>query len=174
MIPVLDARRMRAADAAAIRAGVPSLTLMENAARSLAAELVSAHPSASRIVVACGPGNNGGDGLAAARLLAARGLSVTVFTLRDPDAYRGDAAENARRARESGIELVALETPRGRRGFSRAMRDSDAVVDALFGTGLTRALTGAAAKAVGAINSAKRPVVAADLPSGLSADAGDR
>ena len=174
MIPILDARRMRAADAAAIRGGVPSLTLMENAARSLAAELVASLPLASKIVVACGPGNNGGDGLAAARLLARRGLSVSVFTLRDPDSYQGDAAENARRAREAGIDLVALEDSRGRRAFARAMRDSDAVVDALFGTGLTRALSGGAAKAVAAINAAQRPVVAADLPSGLSADTGER
>src|SRR5262249_1074442 len=109
-----------------------------------------------------------------ARLLAARGLSVSVFTLKGPDAYQGDAAENVRRARDRGIDPVALDTARGRRGFSRAMRESDAVVDALFGTGLTRPLAGGAAKAVAAINSAERPVVAADLPSGLSSDTGDR
>ncbi|MFY9552092.1 MAG: NAD(P)H-hydrate epimerase, partial [Thermoanaerobaculia bacterium] len=70
MIPVLDSRRMRAADAAAIRAGVPSDELMENAAAALCGELRRAHPGWRRVVVVCGPGNNGGDGLAAARLLA--------------------------------------------------------------------------------------------------------
>ncbi len=172
MIPVLDSRRMRAADAAAIRGGIPSLRLMESAAQGLEAELVSSFPEARNVVAVCGPGNNGGDGLAAARLLSARGLSVAVFTLGDPEAYRGDAAENASRAREAGLEM----TPLPRRGrmtlLSRRLAVADAVVDALFGTGLTRALSGSAARAVSSINSAGRPVIAADLPSGLSADSG--
>ncbi len=172
MIPVLDARRMRAADAAAIRGGIPSGRLMENAAQGLAAELLTAFPDARNVVAVCGPGNNGGDGLAAARLLSERGLSVSVLTLGDPDSYRGDAAENASRAREAGLDL----TPLSRRGemaaLPRRLGAADAVVDALFGTGLTRALSGSAARAVSAINSAGRPVVAADLPSGLSADTG--
>ena len=132
----------------------------------------TAVPDARNVVVVCGPGNNGGDGLAAARLLSGRGLSVSVFTLGDPDSYRGDAAENASRAREAGLGL----TPLSRRGemaaLPRRLGAADAVVDALFGTGLTRALSGSAARAVSAINSAGRPVVAADLPSGLSADTG--
>jgi len=172
VIPVLDARRMRAADAAAIRGGIPSARLMENAAEGLATELLAALPDVRNVVAVCGPGNNGGDGLAAARLLSGRGISVSVFTLSDPDSYRGDAAENASRAREAGLEL----TPLPRRGvmaaFGRRLSASDAVVDALFGTGLTRALSGSAARAVFSINSAGRPVVAADLPSGLSADTG--
>src|SRR5207247_1916805 len=83
VIPVLDARRMRAADAAAIRSGIPSGRLMENAAEGLAEELVRSYPRARVVTVVCGPGNNGGDGLAAARLLAAGGRSVSVFTLAD-------------------------------------------------------------------------------------------
>lgn len=172
MIPVLDARRMRAADAAAMRSGVASGRLMENAARGLSAELLRSYPQARKVAVVCGPGNNGGDGLAAARLLAGRGLSASVFTLGDPDAYRGDAAENAGRAREAGLDLVALAGRRGKAAFSRGLRQADVVVDALFGTGLTRALSGAAARAVSAVNAAGRPVIAADLPSGLSADTG--
>ncbi|MEP7132590.1 MAG: NAD(P)H-hydrate epimerase, partial [Acidobacteriota bacterium] len=69
MIPVLDARQMRAADAAAIRAGASVSELMENAAAALVAEIEESFPEWRRVVVACGPGNNGGDGLAAARLL---------------------------------------------------------------------------------------------------------
>jgi len=172
VIPVLDARRMRAADAAAIRGGIASGRLMENAARGIAAELVRSYPQARTIAVACGPGNNGGDGLAAARLLAGRGLSVSVFTLADPAAYRGDAAENAQRAREAGLDLIPLSRRAARAAFGRGLRGADVVVDALFGTGLTRPLSGAAARAVSAINAAGRPVVAADLPSGLSADTG--
>ena len=172
MIPVLDARRMRAADAAAIRSGIPSGRLMENAAEGLAEELVRSYPRARVVTVVCGPGNNGGDGLAAARLLAAGGRSVSVFTLADPGAYRGDAAANAALARKAGLDLVPL-SGRGAGAFSRNLRNADVVVDALFGTGLARALSGVAARAVSRINVAGRPVVAADLPSGLSADSGE-
>ena len=91
MIPVLNAKGMRAADQETIRGGVDSETLMENAARALCEEIRGSHPGWKRVTVVCGPGNNGGDGLAAARLLAARGVTTSVFTLRDPASYSGDA-----------------------------------------------------------------------------------
>lgn len=172
MIPVLDADAMRAADAAAIRGGVASSRLMENAASALVEELLLSYPDAADIAVVCGPGNNGGDGLAAARLLGERGLSVSLFTLGDPASYRGDAGLNASRAREGGLEIVPLSRRGSGRAFASRLARAEVVVDALFGTGLTRALSGPAARAVSAINSAGRPVVAADLPSGLSADTG--
>jgi NAD(P)H-hydrate epimerase len=172
VIPILDARRMRAADRAAIRGGVASARLMENAAEALVEELLRAFPARGAAVVVCGPGNNGGDGLAAARLLARRGIAVSVFTLGDPDAYRGDSAVNAARARAAGLELVPLSRRGAASALSKALAKAGTVVDALFGTGLTRPLTGRAASAVEAINRAGRPVVAADLPSGLSADTG--
>ncbi len=172
MIPVLGSREMRAADRAAIAAGTPSLQLMENAAMALAEEVTGAYPGWRRVLVACGPGNNGGDGLAAARLLAGKGLSVSIFTLSDPASYRGDAAENASRARAAGLELKPLASLGGIAALARELSDADGVVDALFGTGLSRGLSGAAARAVSAIDSAGRPIVAADLPSGLSGDSG--
>ena len=146
---------MRAADAAAIRSGIPSGRLMENAAEGLAEELVRSYPRARVVTVVCGPGNNGGDGLAAARLLAAGGRSVSVFTLADPGAYRGDAAANAALARKAGLDLVPL-SGRGAGAFSRNLRNADVVVDALFGTGLARALSGVAARAVSRSFSARR------------------
>ena len=173
MIPVLDARRMRAADAAAIRRGVPSATLMENAARGVSDLIGREFAGWRRIVVACGPGNNGGDGLAAARLLDRMGFAVRVFTLGSPDAYRGDAQTNALRAREAGITLEPLSGARGAGSLSRALGEADGVVDALFGTGLDRPLAGSAARTVAAINAAGRPVVAADVPSGLFSDTGE-
>lgn len=170
MIPVLSAAAMRAADRATVRAGVPSLELMERAADALAEDVRLRFPGWRRVTVLCGPGNNGGDGLAAARLLTGRGVAVSVFTLGDPSSYRGDPGENARRARASGLELITLSTREGRAAFVRSLAESDGAVDALFGTGLTRALTGNAARAVGALNRSGRFVVAADIPSGLSAD----
>ncbi len=172
MIPIVDAARMRRADAAAIRSGVPSATLMENAARAVSDLVVRAFPGWQQIVVVCGPGNNGGDGLAAARLLGTAGYSVRVFTLGSPDAYGGDAQANALRAREGGIALESLAAPRGIASLGRALGDADGVVDALFGTGLARPITGPAARAVAAIQRAGRPVVSADVPSGLFSDTG--
>lgn len=175
MIPVLDARQMRAADAAAIRSGVPSRTLMENAASALAGETLRAFPEARRVVVVCGPGNNGGDGFACARLLAESGVDVALYCLAESSSYRGDPAANLERAQASGLEAVSLASRSGSpfRLFEDDLRLADVVVDALFGTGLSRGLTGRAARAVVAIEAAGRPVVAADLPSGLSADAGE-
>ncbi|HEY6931530.1 MAG TPA: NAD(P)H-hydrate dehydratase [Thermoanaerobaculia bacterium] len=172
MIPVLDSRQMRAADAAAIRGGVPSTLLMENAAASLIEELEQTFPDRRRVAVVCGPGNNGGDGLAAARLLSQRGHAVVVFTLGDPASYRGDAAENASRARRSGLELVSLSEKRGARSFVRGLEACDLVIDALFGTGLSRGLSGLAARVVASVNAVGRPVISADVPSGLPADSG--
>ncbi len=172
MIPILDAPRMRAADAAAIRHGTPSGELMENAAEALCQELVRAYPGWRRVAVACGPGNNGGDGLAAARMLAERGIAVSLFTLADPAAYRGDPAANLARAAAFGLAPVTLASRGGFDALRRELADSDGVVDALFGTGLGRPLAGSARRAVEAINRSGRPAVAADVPSGLSAQGG--
>ncbi len=174
MIPVLDSRRMRAADRAAIRSGVAAIELMESAARALVEELLRVWPRSRRVAVVCGPGNNGGDGLAAARLLAAEGVRVLVTTLVDPQTYRGEAGENARRAIECGLVLSRLSRPGALSKLRRSLADCDVVVDALFGTGLSRALEADAARAVAAVNASGRPVLSADLPSGLSADTGQR
>jgi ADP-dependent NAD(P)H-hydrate dehydratase / NAD(P)H-hydrate epimerase len=172
VIPVLDARRMRAADAAAIRSGVPSGALMENAGAALADVVRRRFPEWRRVVVACGPGNNGGDGLVAARVLALLGIGTSVFTLGDPNAYRADPAENLARARAVGLAPISLARAGNWRQLSRALADCDGILDALFGTGLTRPLSGNARRAVSAVNASGRPVAAADLPSGLSADGG--
>jgi hydroxyethylthiazole kinase-like uncharacterized protein yjeF len=172
VIPVLDARAMRTADAETIRSGIASDELMESAAAAVCRELSRAHPGWKRVVVICGPGNNGGDGLAAARRLAGCGIRPEVFTLKDPAAYGGDPASNAARAKAHGIELVSLAAPAGFGRLRRALADCDGIVDALFGTGLTRALSGSARRAVAAIGASGRPVVSVDVPSGLSTDSG--
>lgn len=172
MIPILDARGMRAADAATIRRGTPSDALMESAAGELCRALERFYPEWSRVVVVCGPGNNGGDGLAAARQLAQRGIAVDLFTLGDPSAYRGDPAVNLARAGAFGLVAIALASRGGFSALQGALTEADGVVDALFGTGLARRLEGDARRAVEAINRAGRPVVSADVPSGLFADVG--
>src|SRR5262249_44436744 len=86
------------------------------------------------------------------------------------DSYRGDAAENAARAQRAGLLLRSLAGKTGLAQLASALGECDVIVDALFGTGLSRGLSGRAAQAVSAINRASRSVVSADLPSGLSAD----
>ena len=172
MIPVLDSRAMRQADAEAIRGGVASEDLMENAARALCRTLRRVLPGASRVVVVCGPGNNGGDGFAAARLLALEGAGVEVFTLGDPSEGPRDAATNAARARALGLPLTSLRASSAPAALRRALSAADAAIDALFGTGLSRPLRGDAARAVAALNRSGRPVLAADVPSGLASDRG--
>ncbi|HEU5250707.1 MAG TPA: NAD(P)H-hydrate dehydratase, partial [Thermoanaerobaculia bacterium] len=171
MIPILDSRQMREADAAAIRSGIPSLTLMENAAAGVARVVRERLAGARSLVVICGPGNNGGDGLAAARLLRNQ-FAVRVFTLSAADAYRGDAAVNAARARDAGLRLEGLSVEGGIGELGRALSQGDGAVDALFGTGLDRPLEGNALAVVETINRAGLPVIAADVPSGLSSDTG--
>ncbi len=163
---------MRAADEAAIRAGTPSEVLMENAAAALCVELRRAHPDWQKVTVLCGPGKNGGDGLAASRILALAGVVPSVFTLKDAGEYTGDPAANLSRARAVGVTHTALTDTRGFATLSRALSECDGIVDALFGTGLSRALSGAARRAVLRINASGKAVVAADVPSGVSADTG--
>jgi NAD(P)H-hydrate epimerase len=163
---------MRAADAEAIRGGTPSEELMENAASALVRAL-RRELSEGRVAVVCGPGKNGGDGLAAARLLALCGHRVSLFTLVEPGAYRGDAARNAERAAAVGLRPTPLTSPAGFAELRRGLADCDLAVDALFGTGLSRPLAGAARRAALALNASARRVFAADLPSGLYADSGE-
>ena len=146
---------------------------MENAASGLCAALIESFPGATRTVVVCGPGNNGGDGLAAARRLAGSGQRASVFTLLDPARYAGDAASELGTAAVFGGRAACRSRPGGAsRHCPAPSSEADVVVDALFGTGLSRALSGGAARAVRAINRAGRPVVAADVPSGVSSDGG--
>ncbi len=159
---LLTAEEMGRADALAIAQGVPGLVLMENAGRAVAdaAAALAPRPGAA-IAVVCGPGNNGGDGFVAARLLREQGYRVRLGLLGSRDALKGDAATMAKRWGEP-VEPLGTAT----------LTDADLVIDALFGAGLARPLTGTAAEVVAAINASGRPVVAVDVPSGLDGTTG--
>src|SRR5687768_1849691 len=143
--------------------GVPGEVLMESAGRAVVAAVLALLSPGDSVLVVCGPGNNGGDGLVIARHLHLLGVPVRAALL--AERLSGDAAPQLARARKLG---VALE---GRRWRAPA---SGVIVDALFGTGLARALSGDARASVRRITAARsaRPgavsVVAIDLPSGLS------
>jgi hydroxyethylthiazole kinase-like uncharacterized protein yjeF len=162
---LLTAEEMGRADSLAVAAGVGSLTLMENAGRGVAAAAMRMVPAGSRVAVLCGPGNNGGDGYVAARLLALGGYEVRVASLVAVDDLRGDAAVMARRWPGMVEVLSAAQAP-------RALDDPVLVIDALFGAGLSRPLDGAAAAVVGLLNACPCPVLAVDVPSGLDGTTG--
>lgn len=169
---ILTSEEMAAVDRAAQRGGIPSRALMERAAEGIVEMAREVRPGAGNVAVICGPGNNGGDGLAAARLWRAAGANVRVVTLEAPGRFRGDARANWEAARSAGVP--ALEWAKEPAASARALAGADLIVDALFGTGLSRALSGPARRLVDAANRSGRPILAIDVPSGLSGDSGRR
>jgi NAD(P)H-hydrate epimerase len=177
MTPVLSRAQMREFDAHATRpCNVPSLLLMENAglgaAQVLARELCGGSVRGARIVVACGTGNNGGDGFVVARHLAIRGARASVFVAGDAHRVMSDARTNLEAWRGVGGEVKELPTGTQLSELRDAMAEANVVVDALFGTGLDRPVEGWHAEVIRAINRAEAPKIALDLPSGLDADTG--
>jgi NAD(P)H-hydrate epimerase len=160
---VLSVAEMGRADAAAIAGGVPGRTLMDNAGRAVA-DAVRVHFSPRSVLVLCGPGNNGGDGFVAARYLSDAGWSVRVALLGDRAALRGDAAAHA--ALWTGEVIPLSDTA------ADLVTSAGVVIDALFGAGLSRPLDGAARMAVAAVAADGLPVVAVDVPSGITGDDG--
>ncbi len=163
-LELLTTGEMNRADALAVEAGVPSLRLMENAGRAVAAEAMRMTPAGSRVVVLCGPGNNGGDGSVAARLLAEAGYGVRVVMLADPERLAGDAAVMA--SRWVGVASAWSEAV-------TALAWADLVIDAMFGAGLKRSLDASVADVVKALNASGIPVLAVDVPSGLDGSTGE-
>jgi NAD(P)H-hydrate epimerase len=149
---------MAEADRLAVVAGVPSLTLMENAGRAVA-EAVEAHYKPASVAVLCGPGNNGGDGYVAARHLKDKGWKIWVESIADPAALKGDAAEMFQRW--DGETRVV----------TRARR-AEIVIDAIFGAGLSRPLDMNMGVLARSLNESGIPIIAVDVPSGLHGDLG--
>lgn len=169
----LTASQMQALDRKAIQDyGIPSLLLMENAGRGIA-EIVCRISKGKRVVVFAGKGNNGGDGLVAARHLFNRGYSVKVLLLGEPGRLKADAALNFKIISRMGIpwEEAGEKTPES--ALSAAAINAEIILDALFGVGLNTEIGGVYKKAVEAINKSNRTVLAVDIPSGLDADTGE-
>jgi len=153
--------------------GISSLVLMENAGLALVDEIERRTPDERlRITVICGPGNNGGDGMVAARHLADRGHEVVVFLAAPRSAFGGDAKVQLRPLTRLEMEIMVLSSQSSyERAFRRAAH-SDVAVDSLFGTGLTRVVEGQWAQCVRILNSCPGLVISADVPSGLDARTG--
>jgi hydroxyethylthiazole kinase-like uncharacterized protein yjeF len=161
MLELLTTSEMAEADRRTIAGGVPGRVLMENAGRAVADAVATRHPLGTRVAVVAGPGNNGGDGFAAARILSDRGYRTTVLLVGQRETLKSDAGEAA--SRWPGP--VQAATPAGLGGV-------DVIVDALFGAGLDRPVEGVAREMIEAMNRAGVPVIAVDLPSGVNGTSG--
>ncbi len=170
---VLNAAQMREADRRTIEEiGIPSLVLMENAGRQVVAAMEAVHGDLQEHIVAvlCGRGNNGGDGFVIARTLVQRGVDVSVFLIGRVADVRGDARVNLDILGRLGVTVVEIGDSQDWELHFTEIADSTLIVDAIFGTGLNAPLAGLMETVVADVNGSGIPVVAVDLPSGLSAD----
>ncbi|MBU4485058.1 NAD(P)H-hydrate dehydratase [bacterium] len=172
---LVTSKQMQALDQAAINnMGVPSLDLMENAGRGVAEEvrLSFPHQQNPNISIVVGKGNNGGDGLVAARYLIEWGYNVEIFLLGAPDSLSPDSVENLKKLKDKNPKIHVIDTFDDLKNLDGVLRNSNVVVDAIFGTGLNAEVSGKYFEIIQYINRLHKPVIAVDIPSGLSADNG--
>src|SRR5687768_11317195 len=170
---VLNTQQMREADRRTIDdIGIPSVVLMENAGRQAVAAMEAAFDGLphSRVGVLCGRGNNGGDGFVVARTLVQRGVDTSVFLLGSVSEVRGDARTNLEILGRIGLTVVEITTGQDWELHFSEISECDLLVDAIVGTGFQGRLTGLLETVVADVNDLAVPVVAIDLPTGLSAD----
>jgi NAD(P)H-hydrate epimerase len=153
--------------------GMPTLILMENAGHGAADIIARDLGQGARVVIACGPGNNGGDGGVAARHLDLRGLAVRVVWFAAREKIAGDAAVQHRILAASEIAQEEWPGPVDPDRLAALFAEADTIVDGLLGTGLTRPVEGPLREVIEAMNRSGKPIVALDLPSGLDADSGE-
>jgi NAD(P)H-hydrate epimerase len=175
--PVATRDEIRAFDRYAIEVlGVPGIVLMENAGRQIAeaARAMLAGRAKQRVVILAGPGNNGGDGFVVARHLAMAGIRAEVALLAPREKIVGDADTNLRVLEAMGFQVRVLPGKvEATLGELRPMlAEADLVVDGVLGTGTRGEIREPYASAIGAVNYARRPVLAIDIPSGLDPDMG--
>jgi hydroxyethylthiazole kinase-like uncharacterized protein yjeF len=175
---ILTVAEMREVDRLSTeRQGVPGLTLMENAGKSVAQFIRSRIPGFARrpILVLCGKGNNGGDGFVVARHLLKLGAKPFVYLFGDPREAKGDAATNLRRRRNSSRELRVIRTAKEWQSSKAALASAGIIVDALLGTGVRGPVEGILQDVIQDLNRrrSEQTVVSVDIPSGLHADTGE-
>ena len=170
---VLNTRQMRDADRRTIdEIGIPSIVLMENAGRQAVAAMEAAFDdlATSQVGVLCGRGNNGGDGFVVARTLIQRGVDVGVFLLGSVAEITGDARINLEVLGRIGLTVVEITSAQEWELHFTEISECDLVVDAILGTGFRGQLSGLLETVVADVNALGVPVVAIDLPTGVSAD----
>ncbi|HPM77644.1 MAG TPA: NAD(P)H-hydrate dehydratase [bacterium] len=172
---LVTAEQMREMDRLAIDTiKIPGIVLMENAGAGATEVIEDVFEDELDFgaIILCGPGNNGGDGYVIARHLYNRGYDVAVFQLGAKSALKGDARTNLKIVENLDIPIYSLLKERDLEVLEEALDDCGLVVDALFGTGLSKPIEGLAARVIDLVNDSDVAIVAVDIPSGLGADTG--
>lgn len=162
--------QMNAMDASSIiEYGIPGILLMENAAMAVVSEAVSMMESGTSTIVTAvaGRGNNGGDAFAAARLLHCKGVDVKVYLTGTKDGISGDALFNMTLLEKMGIPVFELTGDKDLEMLTDDINRSQLILDGIFGTGLSREVSGLASKVITRMNSSSKPILAIDIPSGI-------
>ena len=170
---ILTAAQMQRADKVTIKSGLSAFDLMDRAGRAVATTVVKYIPDYGRVVVIAGPGHNGGDGFAAAHHLRKYRIPVTVVSLVPVDSITGDCKAHVDLATQSSVKVREATTLDDLCEVERWLSRSVLIVDAMFGTGLSRSPDGLMAETVARINSCDRPVLSIDIASGICADTGN-
>lgn len=171
---ILTAEEMRLADSTAINTyKIPGVVLMENAGRALADEAVElAGGAEKKYLIIAGGGNNGGDGFVAARHLLNRGAQVRLFLTSPIEKFKGDALINYQILQKLGLDGQVIEENKRLNVLKIALLQTDLIIDCVFGTGLNSVVRGLYTDIFDLINASNVPILACDIPSGLSADSG--
>ncbi len=170
---LVKADEMKRLDREAIEIlGIPGIVLMENAARGVS-EVIYRNVSGTSAVIVCGKGNNGGDGLAVARNLYNLGYDVEVVITAEIDELKGDARTNAEILSKLPVPVHVVKEENRLVEVYSLLKEADFVVDAIFGTGLSKPAEGFYASLIEIINKGAKKIVSVDIPSGLSSDTGE-
>ena len=154
---ILSAEQMWQADQSAMAMGLPSMVLMERAALAVVEEMTGRGLDLSRVCVVCGTGNNGGDGVAAARILCERGWRSAVCLTGNPEKYSEQLKQQIRIAENYPVTFINSFRP----------SEYTVIIDAIFGIGLRRPVAGTYREIIDGINSSGGTVVSVDIPSGI-------
>jgi len=169
---VVTSKEMREIDRCTIdKVGIPGVVLMENAGLGTVKliEEILEEFDGSRITLLCGRGNNGGDGFVIARHLYNHGFEIDVFLSGDKARIQGDAKINLDILEKMGVEIITLQSKKD----LKKIPESDLIVDALLGTGISGEVTGFLADVIHWMNESLIPIVSVDMPSGLACDTGN-
>ena len=170
---VVTAQEMRQIDQQTIeQIGIPGAVLMEHAGDAVVQAIRQHFSECQHVGIFVGKGNNGGDGLVIARQLAHAGQPIQIFLVSPPESFAGDALTNLQIVQNLDLPITLIFSENDLKQFKNQIASSDLIVDSIFGTGLRGGVHGFIGAVINYINELGRPVVAIDLPSGLSADTG--
>jgi len=172
-LKILSRDSMKEADRKTIEEfGMPGVVLMETAGMRISELVFNKMQKNAKVTVLAGQGNNGGDGLVAARLLSKAGYAVSLWCASKPDRYRAEAAVNANYLKKVNFPMQYISASEDLFHLKEDLKCTDLVIDALLGIGVDRDVTGFTAELIDNINRCSSPVLAVDIPSGINADTG--